>query len=94
MKSIIQNVKKCFVCSKRTNLHDHHIYFGTSRRKISEKNGLKVWLCYEHHEGTYGVHGKYGHDLDLLLKQTCQKKFEETHTRSEFITLIGKNYIM
>lgn len=62
--------------------------------KISEKNGFKVWLCQEHHEGTYGVHGKYGHELDLLLKQTCQKKFEETHTRSEFITLIGKNYIM
>lgn len=94
MKSIIQSVKKCYACSRRTNLHDHHIYFGTSRRKISEKNGFKVWLCQEHHEGTYGVHGKYGHELDLLLKQTCQKKFEETHTRSEFIALIGKNYIM
>ena len=94
MKSIIQDVKKCYVCSRRTCLHDHHIYFGTANRKISEKNGFKVWLCYEHHEGTRGVHGKYGHDLDLLLKQTCQKKYEETHTREEFIALIGKNYII
>ena len=34
-----------------------------------------------------------GHKLDLFLKQTCQKKYEETHTRDDFIKLIGRNYI-
>lgn len=92
MKSIIQDKKKCFICSKTINLHDHHIYFGSARRKISEKNGFKVWLCYDHHEGTFGVHGSKGHELDLYLKRTCQSKYEETHTREEFIKLIGKNY--
>ena len=75
-----------------SNLHYHHIYFGTARRKISEKNGFKVWLCYDHHEGTYGVHGKNGHSLDLFLKVVCQKKYEETHSREEFIKLIGESY--
>lgn len=93
MKSIIQTKKQCFICFKQTGLHDHHIYFGTANRKISEKNGFKVWLCYDHHEGTNGVHGMKGHKLDLFLKQTCQKKYEETHTRDDFIKLIGRNYI-
>ena len=93
MKSIIQTKKKCFICSKQYGLHDHHIYFGVARRPIREKNGFKVWLCQEHHEGTYGVHGSKGHDLDIYLKQVCQKKYEETHTRDEFINLIGRSYV-
>lgn len=93
MKSILQTKKECFICSKKTALHDHHIYFGTARRKISEKNGFKVWLCYDHHEGTFGVHGKKGYELDKYLKRVCQLKYEETHTREEFIKLIGKSYL-
>ena len=93
MKSIIQTKKKCFICSKQHGLHEHHIYFGVGRRPISERNGFKVWLCQEHHEGTYGVHGSKGHDLDIYLKQVCQKKYEETHTREEFINLIGRSYV-
>ena len=53
-----------------------------------------MWLCQEHHEGTYGVHGTKGHQLDLYLKIECQKKYEETHSRNEFINLIGRSYIM
>ena len=93
MQSIIQNNKKCFVCSKTIGLHNHHVFFGTAKRKISEQNGFKVWLCYDHHEGTFGVHGKNGHQLDLYLKRICQLKYEESHTRDDFIKLIGKNYI-
>ena len=47
----------------------------------------------EEHRGTYGVHGKFGRDLDIKLKQDAQRKYEETHTREEFIKLIGKNYL-
>lgn len=93
MKSIIQSKKKCYICSAETGIHEHHIYFGTGKRKISEEHGFKVWLCQNHHQGTYGVHGTKGHELDLFLKQTCQKKYEESHTRNEFIKLIGKNYL-
>ena len=93
MKSILQNKKKGFICSKQVNIQDHHIYFGSAKRKISEKNGFKVWLCQEHHQGTFGVHGAKGHEIDLYLKKTCQLKYEETHTRDEFIDLIGRNYL-
>lgn len=65
--------------------------FGTANRKVSDKNGFTVYLCQYHHEGTYGVHGKYGDELNRELKEVCQKKFEENHTREEFIKLIGKS---
>jgi len=93
MKSIIQNKKQCFICSRKYCLHDHHIYFGTARRKISEKNGFKVWLCYQHHEGTFGVHGSKGHETDLYLKKVCQLEYEKKHSREEFVKLIGRNYL-
>ena len=41
-----------------------------------------------------GVHGKYGHGLDIQLKQECQRAFEaDGHTRDEFRQLIGKSYL-
>ena len=92
-KSILQNRKESYLSGVTYNLEEHHIFFGTANRKISEKYGLKVWLTTEEHRGTYGVHGKYGKLLDKQLKKVAQKKFEETHTREEFIKLIGKNYL-
>ena len=39
----------------------------------------------------YGVH--FNKKLDLKLKQDCQRKFEETHSREEFLEIIGRNYL-
>ena len=93
MKSILQNKKESYISGSTYNLEEHHIFFGTANRKISEKQGFKVWLTSEEHRGTYGVHGKYGRDLDIKLKRDAQRKYEETHTREDFIKLIGKNYL-
>ena len=89
----MQNKKECYICAKQKDLQEHHIFFGTAKRKISEANGFKVWLCLEHHQGTFGVHGSKGHETDLFLKKRCQMKYEENHTRDEFRKLIGKSYI-
>ena len=99
MKSIIQDKHECFIC--RTNydvettvgLHDHHIFEGNSRRKQSEKYGLKVYLCHRHHvtDPRYSVH--YQKQLDLELKQLAQKKFEELHSHEEFIKHFIKSYL-
>ena len=93
MRSILQDEKESYISGSTYNLEEHHIFFGTANRKISEKNGLKVWLTPEEHKGTYGVHGKHAKNLDIKLKQEAQRKYEETHTREEFIKLIGKNYL-
>ncbi len=94
MKSILQNKKRCYICGLYNPVEEHHIFFGTANRKVSEQQGFKVFLCQEHHRGTLGVHGKLGHNLDLRLKMDAEKKFiAKGNTKEEFISLIGKNYL-
>lgn len=92
-KSILQDEKVCYITGSTYNLHQHHIFRGVNR-KISDRNGFFVWLTgYWHNQSDQGVHGKDGHELDLMLKRHCQMKFEETHSREAFIQLIGRNYL-
>ena len=91
LKSIIQTRKECFICHTTQNLHDHHIFMAANR-KNSEKAGLKVWLCYTHHNGSNNS-PHFNREVDLNLKQIAQRKYEETHTREDFIRLIGRNYL-
>lgn len=93
MKSILQSEKVCLLTGRTDNLHEHHIYHGRGIRKISENNGFKVWLTGEWHnqDSRKDVHSNRW--LDLYLKRLCQEFYEKTHTNTEFMTLIGKNYI-
>lgn len=91
MKSILQTEKECYVC-KRTDVHEHHIFFGSANRKQSEKYGLKIWLCPPHHNmSDRGIH--FDHRFDKAVKQIAQAKFEETHSREEFIQIFGKSWL-
>ncbi len=92
MQSIIQKRKECFKCYAKNDLHSHHIFGGTANRKSSEKYGLKVWLCGLHHNlSNDGVH--FDKELDAELKKIGQAKFEETHSREEFMQIFGRNYL-
>ena len=93
--SVLQGkAKRCYLTdAENVPLEKHHIYFGKKAWTISDKHGFWVWLRPEWHRGMYGVHGKCGHNVDLLLKQDCQRKYEETHDREEWMRLIGKNYL-
>lgn len=85
MKSIVQDKKECWCCHSKYNLHLHHIY-GAGCRKNSDKYGLTVYLCEKHHTGIEGVHSG-NHKLDTQLRILGQIKFEENHSREEFIRL-------
>ena len=89
--SILQKDKSCYLCGSVAGLEEHHIFAGVANRKISEKYGLKVWLCQRHHTGTHGA--QYDKDLNLLLKREAQKTFEIHHSRAEWMDLIKKNYL-
>ena len=91
MKSILQNEKVCYLCGRQYGLEEHHIFAGIANRRISEQNGLKVWLCHDCHTGTEGA--QYDKDKNLYLKQMAQAEFERTHTHDEWMKLIRKNYI-
>ena len=49
-------------------------------------------LCVQHHEfAKEAVHEN--HENMRLLQRICQRKYEETHTRQQFMKLIGRNYL-
>lgn len=99
-KSILQDQtqKQCFLCMLEGDysckpVHDHHIFFGAGERQISETYGFTVNLCIDRHHqyGPEAVHINAG--TSDRLKAICQRKFEQTHTREEFMNLIGRNYL-
>ena len=94
MKSIIQEQKECFVCHTKDNLHLHHILYGHKRKKADE-DGLTVYLCYWHHEGADGVHGRDGKELSESLKRIAEEKWLEFYDKTidDFIARYGKNYL-
>lgn len=91
---------RCYLCMKLHNdysfkfTQEHHVYFGRGQREISEAEGFKVHLCLDHHEYTGGPEAVHkNHETSLLIQQDMQRKYEETHTRAEFMRLIGRSYI-
>lgn len=80
----------CFVCG-RYGTEIHHIFFGTANRKLSDKYGLVVGLCYYHHRGNQGVH--FNRDLDLELKMIAQRRFNEVYPDIDFLAVFGRNYL-
>lgn len=97
--SILQNRDKtCYFCillnndyRKHRTLHEHHI-FGGPNRIHSEEEGLKVYLCPEHHlTGKVAVHNCQ--ETNDLLHKIGQREFEKTHTREEFMKTFGRNYL-
>ena len=91
MKSILQEDKRCWLCGRVVGLEVHHILGGVANRKLSEKYGLKVWLCRNCHTGRDGA--QYDQQKNLQLKRDAQYAFERTHNRKEWMTLFGKNYL-
>lgn len=94
MKSIITDKKECYVCGTPYNLHEHHIFYGYGKRRISEHEGLKVWLCGCHHNlSNEGVH--FNRDLDKELKILGETIWCEKHNKTpdDFINLMGRNYL-
>lgn len=74
-------------------LHKHHIYFGANR-KISEENGFYIYLRWDYHIAD--SNNKTPHNdrhTDLFYKRLCQREYEKTHSRAEFIALIGRSYL-
>lgn len=92
MKSILQNEKVCYLCGKEYGLERHHIFAGVANRRISEAEGLWVWLCGDTcHRGTDGA--QYDPEKNLYLKQMAQMAYEQTHSHREWMKLIRRNYL-
>ena len=92
----------CHYCGRYVEEpHRHHI-FGAANRKWSEKYGLWVYLCPEHHNmSKHSVHfdklmmNQYHYLGQKTFEDWYMAKNQTTHevARSEFMRIFGKNYI-
>lgn len=81
----------CLICGS-PYVEVHHVMYGTANRKLSDKYGLVVPLCQEHHRGSSGVH--FRRSLDLQLKKLAQEKFNDLYgANTSFKEVFGKNYL-
>ena len=74
----------CYYCHDHLHKLDMHEVYGGSNRIRSMKYGLCVPLCRKCHSNELVIRD---------LRKWCQREYEKTHTREEFINLIGKSYI-
>ncbi len=98
-KSILQEKDgRCYLCMKLDHdfrihgaVQEHHVFGGPNRSK-SEAEGLKVYLCLNHHTaGPAAVHNNQ--ENMRIIREDAQRAYEQTHTRAEFMELIGRNYL-
>ncbi len=89
--SILQTERHCYLCPRSWGLEKHHVMAGVANRKLSEKYGLWVWLCHDHHTGKAGA--QYEKDLNLLLKRQAQRSFESIHGHQLWMDVFRKNYL-
>lgn len=82
---LTDNLGKCYICGQPAS-EIHEIYAG-SNRKQSMKYGFCVPLCRLCHFTT-----QTNAERMTELKEMCQAEFEKTHSRAEFMAIIGKNY--
>ena len=75
-------------CNRMVQLH--HIFFGNGKRVLCESVEACIMLCWDMHEGTKGVHGRDGHELDLKLKRMAQQRyFDEGYSEDEVRKITG-----
>lgn len=81
------NFDKCYYCNiqKWREQIDLHEVYGGSNRQRSMKYGLVVPLCRKCHSNEMVIKD---------LRKWCQREYGKTHTRQEFISIIGKNYLV
>ena len=83
-------MKECSICSSTNLVCEHHIIHGRGKRRQCETPQSKIFLCWEHHSGTFGVHGREGHSLDMKLKLGLQLTyFEMGYTNEKTRALMG-----
>ena len=100
MKSIMHDRKDgtCYLCmklhgdySRKSVLQEHHAIGGTANRKLSEKYGLKVYLCIPHHPYEGGSEAVHRNDrIRRYVEAAAQAEFERHFPEKDFKEVFGK----
>lgn len=77
---------------REIGLDRHEVFYGNGKREISIREGMVIFLTpKKHNMSDEGIH--FNREFDLKVKRIAQRKYEETHTREEFIQIFGKSYL-
>lgn len=100
MKSIMHDKKDgtCYLCmklhgdySRKSVLQEHHAMGGTANRKLSEKYGLKVYLCIPHHPYDGGPEAVHRNDrIRRYVETAAQAAFERHFPEEDFREVFGR----
>lgn len=74
----------CEFCGKYSKRLDSHEIFGGSNRQRSIRHKFVKLICLKCHSNE---------NIINQLRIDTQKEYEKTHTREEFIKIIGKSYL-
>ena len=77
--------------SIKNDLEEHHAIFNAKNRALSEKFGLKVYLCRFHHrQSPEAVHEN--RQNRAIIEDAAQRAFEAKFPDLDFRSIFGKNY--
>lgn len=82
----------CPICLQKEAIHTHHIFYGTGKRKVSDRyqDICTIKLCPMCHRM---LHDGKLKAFDLMFKQKSQRKFEEQYGHEEFMKQFRRNYL-
>ena len=72
----IREIHFCEVCGS-SYVELHHVVYRSENKNLEFCKLNFVYLCPEHHRGTYGPHGSKGASLNRKLKLEFQNTLEE-----------------
>ena len=90
LKSIISKDRRCWFCGSSEGLEIHHAFSGCYRNKSTE-DGLFVYVCRGCHDKLH--FSSEGRAMSDKLRAFAQGKYEESHSREEFMKKYGRNWI-
>lgn len=87
-------IGKCFICGRMGYVERHHIFGGTANRRLSEVDGLVVYLCPDcHRNAQHAVH-RCRATMDSIHRYGQTKWMRETGgNEEEFRRRYGKTYL-
>lgn len=80
----------CYICHKSPCDFHHLLSSNKYKRRFAETAGAWVWLCRGHHRYIHDTSA--GQQLWREWKKQAQMKYEETHSREEWMKGSHKNY--
>lgn len=92
----------CAICGKKPKEHTHHLVYGTSKRRLSDEDGLTIPVCLACHESIHrdGVPGKMSKimgqlewEKEWLVKRSDLGASAREDAREAFRKRYGESYL-